>query len=57
MIERGQDLGFPLEPSQPFGIPGEQVRRHLDRDLPAQPGVLGTVDLAHAPAPNGATIS
>jgi hypothetical protein len=33
MIERGEDLCFPLEPSQAFRIVREQIREDFDRDV------------------------
>ena len=48
MIERGQRLGFPLKPREAFGIEGERVGQYLDCDRPAQVGVYGAINLAHA---------
>ena len=48
VVERRQHLRFTLEAGQPFGITGKGVRQHLDRHVPVEGRVPGTVDLAHA---------
>ena len=48
VVERGQDLGFALEPGQPLGVGGNGFRQQLDCHLPAEPGVLGAIHLTHA---------
>jgi hypothetical protein len=48
MIERREDLGLALKSRQPIRIVSHRWRQHLDRDLPFQIGVDGTIDLAHA---------
>ena len=47
MIQRREELRFTLEPRQSIGVGGKGVREHLDRDVAIQPGVAGSVDLAH----------
>ncbi len=47
MIQRGQDLGLPLEPGQPLSILGESLRENLDGDFALQSGVLGPVHFTH----------
>ena len=49
MIERGEDLRFPLEAGQPVGISGEGVGQDLQRDLSIELRVGGMPDLSHAP--------
>jgi hypothetical protein len=51
MVERGQDLGFPLEAREPIRVAGEGLRKDLERDVAVEPGVTGAVDLAHAAFP------
>jgi hypothetical protein len=41
---------FVEEPAPALGIGRERRRQELERDLPAQPGVLGQVDFAHPAA-------
>ena len=48
MVERREHLRLAFESRQPLGIVGEQVGQDLERDLAAQLGVAGAVDLAHA---------
>ena len=48
MIQRGERLGFALEPCQPVGIGGECLGEDLDGDLAAQRGVGGAPHLSHA---------
>ncbi len=48
MIQRRQDLGLALESRQTLGIARHRLGQHLDRHLPPELGVLGTVDLTHA---------
>ena len=48
MVQRGEDLGFALEPGQPIGIERESVGQNLERDVAVQTGVARAVDLAHA---------
>jgi hypothetical protein len=48
VIERGQELGFPLKSSQPLRIFGELLRQNLDGNFTAQVGVLGPIHFSHA---------
>ena len=48
MVERRQHLRFALEPREPFGIGGEQIRQDFDGDVAIELRVAGAVDLAHA---------
>ena len=48
VIERGQDLGFALEPGEPIGVSGERRGKHLERDLALQIHVGRAIHLAHA---------
>ena len=48
--QRGQYLRLALEPRQPVRVGCECFRQHLQRDVPVELGIAGTVDLAH-PAP------
>ena len=47
MVERRERLRLTLEPREPFGIAGEDVRENLDRDVAIESSVAGSVDLAH----------
>ena len=40
-------MGFPLEPLKSLFIPGERVRKKLERHIPAELRVPSPVDLAH----------
>ena len=48
VVQRGEQLGFTLEPSQTSGVGGEVLRQHLDRDFAIKRRVACAVDLAHA---------
>ena len=48
VIERREHPGFSLEAGQPVGVVGEEVRQHLERDVPVELGVARAIDLAHA---------
>ena len=48
MVQRGQDSGFTLKPGQAFGVIGEEVREDFEGDIPAELGIVGSIDLAHA---------
>ena len=47
VVERGQQLGLPLEPGQPIGIGGEDVPEQLEGDVAVQPRVAGAIHFAH----------
>ena len=53
MVERGEHLRFALEPREPLGVVGEQLRQDLDRDVAIQPGVARAIDLAHPAGAKG----
>jgi hypothetical protein len=53
MIQRGENLRFPLEAGEAIRIKGEIVREDLEGDIPAQRGVARFPDLAHAAGPDG----
>ena len=48
MIQRGEHLGFALEPCQAVGVVRERLRQDLDRDVTIQLGVACAVDLTHS---------
>ena len=52
VIEGGGGAGFLDEPAVAIGIGRRLGRQHLDRDRPAEPGVVGGVDNPHAAAAN-----
>ena len=47
VVQRGEDLGFPLEPRQAVGVGGERLGEHLERHVPVELGVAGLPDFAH----------
>jgi hypothetical protein len=48
MVEGGEQARFAGEPRETLGIRRDGRRIDLDRDVAAQPVVVGTVDLTHA---------
>ena len=57
VVEAGEDLGLPLEPSEPVRVSGEGVGQDLQRDLAVELRVGGLPDLAHAPLAEEAVTS
>ena len=51
--KHGHGLGFALEPRQSVSVLRELGREHLDRHMAIEASVLGLVDFAHAPGPEG----
>ena len=51
MREAGDGKRLLLEPPQPVGIVPESRGEHLDRDLPLQPRIVGTIDRTHPAGP------
>jgi hypothetical protein len=47
MVQRGEGLGFPLEAREPVGVVCECLGQDLDRDVPVQLCVAGTIHPAH----------
>ena len=47
MVQRGQHLGFPLEPRQPIGVGRERLGQHLQRHVAIELGVAGLIHLPH----------
>lgn len=52
MAQRGRRPRFLLEAAQAIGIGREDVGQDLDRDVAAEPRVMGAIDLSHAAAAN-----
>src|SRR6516165_5544828 len=50
VVQRGGCLSFTLETLQSLAVPGEPLGQEFERDEAMQPGVLGLVNHAHAPA-------
>ena len=50
VVEHAGGPGLLLEPPQAAGIGRVRRRKHLDRDVAAQPSIAGAVDLAHPAA-------
>jgi hypothetical protein len=53
MIERGQDLRFTFEPSEPIRIEGERRGQDLDGHVAPELGVVRLIDLAHPARSDG----
>ena len=51
MIERGEDLRLAFEPRQAIRIGGEEVRKHLQRDVAIEPRVPRPIHFPHAASP------
>ncbi len=51
VVERREHVRLAPEPREPIGRVGNERRQHLQRDIAAELGVAGAVDLAHAPGP------
>ena len=51
MIQRGEDLGLPLEPGEAVGVRGEGIGQDLEGIVPLQRGVVRSPDLPHAALP------
>ena len=48
MIQRSQDMRFPLEARHALGVAGEHFRQNLERHVPIELGVGGAIDHSHA---------
>src|SRR5262245_1817677 len=48
MIQRGQRLGFALEPRDAIGVVREGLRKNLQRNVSAKASVARAKDLSHA---------
>jgi hypothetical protein len=48
MAERGENARLALEAHEPFGVARERRRQELQRNVPAQAGIVRVIDLAHA---------
>lgn len=53
MGQLGERLGLPFEPRESLGVVRDIARQHLDRHLPLEPLVQGTVHLAHSTGAKG----
>ena len=49
MVQRGEDFSFTLEASQALRIVRERLRQDLERHVPVELGVPGSIHLSHAP--------
>ena len=47
MIQRGESLGFPLEPREPIGVVCERLGQNLDRNVAIQFGIARAIHLTH----------
>ena len=47
VVQRGEDLGFPLEAGQPVGVGRERLRQHLQRHVSVKLRVAGLSDFTH----------
>ena len=48
MVQRGNCAGFLLESTHAFRISGQLIRQHLERNVPAKPGIERAVNFTHA---------
>ena len=48
MVQRGEDFGFALKPGQSIGIVCKGLGQHLQRHVPVELGVSGSIHLTHA---------
>jgi hypothetical protein len=53
MAEGGERPGFEFEPSEPVGVVGKCARQNLERDVAAELGIAGAIDLAHGTGADG----
>ena len=51
MVERREDSRFALKSGEPFRIAGELIRQYLDRHVAIELRIMGSIDFAHAAAP------
>jgi hypothetical protein len=51
MVQRRGGSGLPLKPVERLPVAGHAARKKLERDVPAESKVFGTVDDAHAAVP------
>jgi len=47
MVERCENVGFPLEALHPPFVAGKEPGKDLDGDVALELGIVGAVDLAH----------
>ena len=47
MVQRGEQVGFALQPRRPFRITDQGLREDLDGDIPFELRIGGPVDLSH----------
>ena len=48
MIQRGQGPGFAAEARQAVRVGGDIGRQHLERDIAAEPVIVGPIHVAHS---------
>lgn len=53
MRQGGDRAGFALEPRAPVFILRDLDRKNFDRDVTIEPGVVGTIHLAHSTRTDG----
>ena len=53
MIERREQLGFALEPGEPFGVTRDIIGQNFDRDVSTELGVVRAIDFTHATLADG----
>ena len=57
VVQRGQGLGFALEPREAIRVGGERHGENLDRNVAPQLGIARAIDLAHAAGAEGGKAS
>ena len=49
VVQGGENMGFAFKTGEPLGVRCKLWREDLDGDVPVEPSVAGTIDLAHSP--------
>ena len=50
VVQGGDNMGFAFKTGDPLGVRCKLWREDLDGDVPVEPSVAGTIDLAHSAA-------
>lgn len=48
MVQRGEQVRFAAEPREPLHVAGKRVWQYFERDIAAEPRIVGPVDDPHA---------
>ena len=52
VAQRSDNFGFALKAAEEIGIVGEEGVNHFDRHMAIEAGLIGLVDIGHAPMPH-----